>query len=99
MIDDAIVRVTNDTEHHRYEAHIGHARAGFVTYELSPGRITFLHTRTEPAFEGRGVGSRMAQVALDEARASGRRVVPVCPFISAYIDRHPGYADLVDPPT
>jgi predicted GNAT family acetyltransferase len=96
------VRVTNNPAHNRYEAHIGHALAGVATYELTPGRITFLHTRTEPTFEGRGVASRLAEVALDDARARGLRVTPICPFISAYIDRHAAYADLVDlvdPPT
>lgn len=81
-----------------YEAYVGGVLAGYVTYDLKPGGIVFLHTKTEPAFEGRGVGSRLAQVALDDARARGLRVTPRCPFVAAFIDRHPEYADLVDHP-
>ena len=101
MADQApTMRVTDNAAHNRYEAHVGQALAGFATYELTPGRITFLHTRTEPAFEGRGVASQLAAVALDDARArASPRATPICPFFSAYIDRHPAYADLVDPPT
>ena len=97
--ESQIVPVNDNTAHNRYEAHVGDALAGFASYELTPGRITFLHTRTEPAFEGRGVASRLAQVALDDARARGLLVTPICPFISEYIDRHPAYADLVDRPS
>src|SRR5690606_17493780 len=53
------------------------------------------HTVVETAAEGRGVGSALARTALDAARAEGLRVVPQCPFIAAYIARHPDYADLV----
>ena len=69
--------------------------AGFATYRLHPGRITFLHTEIEPEYEGSGLGSRLAAAVLDDARARGLSVVPICPFISSWIRRHPEYADLV----
>jgi predicted GNAT family acetyltransferase len=43
----------------------------------------------------RGLGSALVAGALDDARARGLRVVPICPFVDAYIRRHPDYADLV----
>ena len=55
-----------------------------------------MHTEIDPAFEGKGLGSALAKGALDAERALGEPVVPLCPFIRAYIDRHPEYADLVD---
>ncbi len=97
MADEPVtVRVTENRARHRYEAYVDDTLAAYVAYEYTPGGITFLHTRTEPDFEGRGIGSRLAQSALDDARARGLHVTPMCPFISAYIDRHPEYADLVD---
>jgi predicted GNAT family acetyltransferase len=90
------IRVTEKKELHRYEAYVDGVLAGFVAYRLIPGGIVFVHTKTEPAFEGMGVGSRLARVALDDARARGLRVTPLCPFVAAYIERHPDYADLVD---
>jgi predicted GNAT family acetyltransferase len=55
-----------------------------------------VHTEIDPAFEGKGLGSALAAGALDAERALGEPVVPLCPFIRSYIDRHPDYADLVD---
>lgn len=88
-------RVVDVPDARRYEARVGGAVAGFAEYRRSSGRITFIHTVVAPEFEGRGVGSRLARVALDAARAEGLRVTPRCPFFRAYIDRHPEYADLV----
>ena len=70
--------------------------AGFAQYVRRPGRVIFVHTEIDPAFEGRGLGSQLAAAALDATRSSGERVVPLCPFIEHFIERHPQYADLVD---
>jgi predicted GNAT family acetyltransferase len=99
MVDEPVtVRVTDNTERHRYEAWVGDRLAGYATYELAPGGIVFEHTMTEPAFEGHGIGSHLARTALDDARARGRHVTPRCPFFASYIERHPEYADLVQSP-
>ena len=105
MPDDAAgtapeVRVVDAPERHRFEAYVDSELAGFVTYTLRPGtgrpdRIVFNHTEVDDAFEGHGVGSRLARAVLDEARSRGLGVNPVCPFIRAYIDQHQEYADLV----
>jgi predicted GNAT family acetyltransferase len=54
-----------------------------------------VHTEIEPAFEGEGFGSALVSGALDDVRARGKRVRPLCPFVAAYVKRHPEYADLV----
>jgi len=69
--------------------------AGFAAYVREPDAVIFTHTEVAPAFEGQGVGSALAAGALDQVRASGERVVPLCPFIKAYIARHREYQDLV----
>ncbi|WP_043652940.1 GNAT family N-acetyltransferase [Cellulosimicrobium cellulans] len=68
--------------------------AGFAAYVREPGAVIFTHTEVDPAFEGRGVGSALAAGALDSVRESGERVVALCPFIRAYVERHPEYKDL-----
>lgn len=70
--------------------------AGFAAYRRSDHTITFTHTVVDDAFEGRGVGSTLVGAALDAVRDEGVRVVPQCPFVAGYIERHPEYADLVD---
>ncbi|HEX4008529.1 MAG TPA: GNAT family N-acetyltransferase [Solirubrobacteraceae bacterium] len=79
----------------RYEIAVDGERAGFVTYRIAPGVITFLHAEVDPDREGRGLGSRLVADALDDARSRELAVRPVCPFVAAFIETHPDYADLV----
>ena len=92
-------RVADNPEHSRYEAFIGDRLAGFSEYRQRPGRIAFTHTIVEPEFEGRGIGSKLVREELDDARRRGLRVTPYCPFVRAYIRRHPEYQDLVEQPS
>jgi predicted GNAT family acetyltransferase len=89
------ISVVDVPEGSRYEARVGDALLGFVEYRLLTGRITLIHTEVLPAAEGQGVGGRLARFVLEDARSRGLRVRPLCPFIAAWIQRHPGYADLV----
>ena len=93
----ADVTITNHTAQHRYEAHIAGELAGFCEYNLLREAIMFTHTEVLEAFEGKGVGSALAKHVLDEARADGKHVIPVCQFIAGYIRKHRDYADLVRP--
>jgi predicted GNAT family acetyltransferase len=79
----------------RYVAEVDGELAGFVTYRLRPELIAFIHTEVEARFEGQGVGSALASFALDDARRRGLAVLPFCPFVAGYIQRHTEYADLV----
>lgn len=60
-----------------------------------PGAVVLVHTDIDPAFEGGGLGRLLVGAALDDIRERGLQVVPLCPFVAAYIRRNPGYADLV----
>ena len=77
----------------RYELRLGDRRVGHAAYFRRDGTIVFTHTEIDPACEGRGFGSRLVAAALDDARAQGLRIVPVCSFVAAYVRRHPEYAD------
>lgn len=91
-----MVTVTNNTDQNRYEAHLEGELAGFAEYRLRDDRIAFTHTEVFSEFEGKGVGGALARGALDDVRAQGgREVVPLCPFIKTWIERHPDYHDLV----
>jgi predicted GNAT family acetyltransferase len=78
----------------RYEARLGDAVVGFSEYRRIGGRVVFFHTEVDPAFEGRGIGGRLAAGALDDARSRGLTVTVKCPFIASYIARHPEYEDI-----
>lgn len=86
--------VRDNTAKHQFEL-IADGHTALAAYRLAPGVITFTHTEVPEALGGRGIGSQLAKGALDQVRARGLKVVPRCPFIKAYIEKHPEYADLV----
>jgi uncharacterized protein len=53
------------------------------------------HTEVPPEFEGRGIGSRLVKGALEQIKTDGKRIVPTCSFIVAYLRRHPEYEALI----
>jgi predicted GNAT family acetyltransferase len=85
----------DDPEAGRLEALLDGRRAGFVAYRRRPDALAFMHTEVEPEFEGRGVGGALVREALARARAEGLAVLPYCPFVRSYIERHPDQLDLV----
>ena len=90
------VEVRNNPAETRYEAWLDGELAGIAVYGLGPSTVVFLHTEVDDKFGGRGVGSALARGALDDVRAGGQYdVIPLCPFIAGYIDKHPEYGDLV----
>ena len=89
------ITVADNPSAERYEIHVDGGRAGFVTYRLAPGVITFLHAEVDPTRERQGLGSRLVRDALDDARARGLRVRPICPFVAWFVETHEAYHDLV----
>ena len=92
------VTVDDNPIESRYEASIDGALVGVSQYELTPDTIVFLHTVVAQEYEGQGVGSAIARYALDDARARGLTVRPLCPYIRGWLQRHPEYADLIQTP-
>jgi hypothetical protein len=64
-------------------------------YQLAPGVITFRHTEVPQELSGHGIGSKLVRGALDAARARGLKVVAKCPFVAAYMAKHPELDDLL----
>lgn len=88
--------IRDNQQEHRFEIVVdGHLGAAYYTREA--GVITFTHTDVAKELGGRGIGTMLAKYGLDQARAEGLKVVPLCPFIAAYIKRHPEYQVLVLP--
>jgi uncharacterized protein len=89
--------VRDNPEELRYEILRGDELVGEIRYRIEPGVIVLVHTDVAPSAEGQGIGSRLVAGALDDIRSRGLRVVPVCPFVTAYLRRHPEQRDLVVP--
>ena len=89
------VEVTDNPDKARFEILADGEVAGFVLYHLRGNEIAFTHTETDDRFRGHGLGSRLVQASLDEARARNLVVLPYCPFVNSWITEHPEYADLI----
>ena len=86
--------IINNRAHQRFELEVdGHVAKSF--YTLVDGVITFIHTEVPPELGGRGVGSTLVQGALDQVRAERLKVIAQCPFVKAWIGKHPEYNDLL----
>ncbi|WP_168627221.1 GNAT family N-acetyltransferase [Cryobacterium sp. BB307] len=90
----AIVRVP---ERNRFEMHEGDTIIGIAAYSLSGDRVTFTHTVMDDRYGGRGLGSRLAEFVLNDAAGSGKRIVPECSFISAYVRKHHDWDEYLEP--
>lgn len=97
-MEKASIEVVNNLQEQRWEASEGGELLGFSAYREQPGQVTFTHTEVNPALSGRGIGSRLAEAAVEDAVERGLRIVPRCPFIRAYLERHPEFAASVDLP-
>ena len=71
----------------------GHTAVAY--YQLAAGVITFTHTEVPPELGGRGIGSELVRGALEAARAQGLKVVAKCPFVAAFMAKHPEFNDLL----
>lgn len=95
MTNNSDVTVTKNADGSRYEAHIAGQRVGLISYTERDGSVIMPHTEVDPEFGGRGIAGQLTKFALDDVRAEGKSVVPSCPYIAGWIEKHPDYADLV----
>ena len=79
---------------HRFAVHIGEATA-LLAYKEEGDTLYLVHTEVPPSMEGKGIGGRLAKAGLEYARERGLKVVARCPFVTAYIERHPEYNELL----
>ena len=87
--------VTDVSDRKRFEIAVDGAVLGFAEYRRRPGIISFIHTEIDSARNGEGLGTLLVKTALDTARAEGLAVLPYCPFVQGFIDRHREYLELV----
>ncbi len=95
---DDTLRIVDAPDRQRYEARLGGAVVGFVDYRAVRGRWILVHTEVDPSVEGQGIGSRLVTGVLDDIRARDIRVTVKCPFVAAFLERHPDYRDLLARP-
>lgn len=86
--------IVNNEAKNRFEVKVDKYLA-VCEYKLIKDRIIFTHTEVPPALEGKGIASRLAKTGLDYAVANNLKIMPLCPYVAAYIKRHPEYLPYV----
>ena len=89
------VEVTRDPEASQYVATLDGVRAGFIDYFARAGVVELIHTEVDDKFVGRGVASTLVRHALDDIRSQGMQVIPSCPYVREWLEKHPDYDSLV----
>lgn len=85
-------------ERHQFELSVDGKLAALIEYRQAPQQLDLLHTEVLPGYERRGLSSRLAKFALDDARKSGVKVLASCSFVAQFIQRHGEYHDLLAQP-
>ena len=88
------VTVTDAAGQHRYEGRVDGELAAVAEYIRTPELVVFTHTEVLPGHEGRGISSELVRQALDAVRGQRLKVLPLCPFVAGWMQRHPEYGDL-----
>ncbi len=91
----ATIEIVNNEEQQRFETQLDEALA-FIEYRWLKGDMVLMHTMVPEAHEGKGVAGSLAKYALEFAREKKLKVIVYCPYIAAYLKRHPEYNDVVD---
>lgn len=85
----------DNTEEKQFEFHIGKHKP-LIEYIISKnGEIYLTHTEVPVELEGKGVGSQLVKKVLTEIEKRKLRLVPMCPFVAGYIQKHPEWKSLI----
>ncbi|MGA7704240.1 MAG: GNAT family N-acetyltransferase [Solirubrobacteraceae bacterium] len=98
MTREEPIEIADAPDRERYEVSIEGEVVGFTAYRARPGLIAFVHTEVDERHQGRGLADRLIHFALEDARGRGLAVLPFCPFVKAFIERHQEFEALVPEP-
>ncbi len=96
MNEPVAPQVHDNVERKRFEVDLGAGSFAFTDYDLMRGKILFKHTEVPEAHEGEGLGSALIRAGLASARERDLKVIPICPFFAAYMQKHPEVQDQLD---
>lgn len=87
--------VSDNIAAQRYELLLDGELVGKLFYRTNDDVVTLIHTEIASHLEGRGLGEQLVAEALGDIRDRGLQIVPLCPYVAAYIRRHPEYDNLI----
>jgi len=87
--NDQQIEVSDRSSLNRYEIRVDGELAGMAEYRPGDGEITFTHTEVDPAYGGQGLGSKLVEYAVTDARSRGLEIIPLCPFVKEWVEENP----------
>lgn len=93
--ESGVVSVVDNASAHRFELRFPEGVATLRYQYAVDGNLVLVHSEVPRALEGRGLAGQLARAALESARSRGLHVVVVCPFVAAYIKKHPEFNSIV----
>lgn len=96
MSDDIHIELEEQANKGRYFVKGADGAEAEMTFsKAGESQIIIDHTGVPDAFRGQGVGVRLVSRAVEDARAAGKKIIPLCPFAAAQFRRHPEWADVL----
>ncbi|MEM0518529.1 MULTISPECIES: GNAT family N-acetyltransferase [Aequorivita] len=89
------MRVIDNKEKNRFEAEVDGHKA-IIEYTVKPGVLSLDHTEVPKELSGQGIASEMTEMVLLQIELRGLKVIPTCPFIKKYIEKHPEWKSIVE---
>lgn len=89
------LQATHNPAENRFETWVDGQLAKLDYMESGGGTITMTHVGVPPEFRGHGLAAIITKAALEYAKSKSLRVIPMCPYVAAYIKRNPQYAELI----
>jgi hypothetical protein len=89
------LQVTHNQAEKRFEAALNEDDLALAAYRKDGSTYVFTHTEVPPAYEGLGIAGKVVKTALETVKAEGATMIPVCPYVKAYVKRHPEYEALI----
>lgn len=89
-VNAANIEVHHNPDAKRFEVRLD-GEIAMIEYMRAGTNIIYTHTEVPPAFEGRGIANALAYSAMEYAKAEGLKVQALCPFVAAYVRKHPEY--------
>lgn len=96
MSDELDAQPEVHADSRRYEIRVGNETAGFTEFVDSGEQRIFFHTEIDERFSGRGLASTLIRAALEDTTSHGKRIVPICPFVAGFLEKHDDFAGYID---
>jgi predicted GNAT family acetyltransferase len=96
MVDEVLIEREEGEGKGRYVVRGADGAEAQMTYtKIGLHQIIIDHTEVPDAFRGQGIGVKLVQRAVEDARSSAKKIIPLCPFAAAQFRRHPEWADVL----